>query len=112
MVADPVLPVEPCVGTQPQHVVVSWSRTAERLGKGDRLLWCWIEPESIGALDIHHDVVSCSRVSDKNGRTLYPRPERRGFTAHLDKLLFFRFASRCMVANEYFFTIQSPGFLK
>ena len=64
MVANPLLVFIPSIGAQPQHVIVGKARAAERLGKILFLLWRWIKPETICALDFHLHTLYylCERV--------------------------------------------------
>ncbi len=63
MIADALLVLEPRIRTQPQHVVVSKTHTTERPGKGLFLRGRWIEPEAVGAFDVHihtlHAIAHC-----------------------------------------------------
>ena len=56
MIADALLSLEPCVGAQPQHVVVDKARAAERPGKHGLLLGRRAAAETIGALDLHSHI--------------------------------------------------------
>ena len=75
MIADSLLPLEPRIGAQPQHVVVGKSRAAERPGKSHFLLRRRVNPESVGALDFHSHILSdmCkySNTYDTFGVALY-----------------------------------------
>lgn len=53
MIPDPLLFLEPGIGSHPKHVVVGKARTPERPGKDRFLLGRRIEPETVGSLDVH-----------------------------------------------------------
>ena len=78
MIADSLLPLEPRIGAQPQHVVVGKSRAAERPGKSHFLLRRRVKPESIGALDFHshilYDMCKYSNPYGTFGAALYLLP--------------------------------------
>ncbi|CAB3774107.1 hypothetical protein LMG29542_07586 [Paraburkholderia humisilvae] len=59
MVAEMLLPLIPGIGAWPEHMVVRKARAAERPGKNRFLPGRWVEPESVRALDIHSQVLSC-----------------------------------------------------
>ena len=63
MIADALLFFEPRLRTQPQHVVVSKTHTAEGPGKRLFLRGRRIKPEAVGAFDVHvhtlHAIAHC-----------------------------------------------------
>ena len=79
MIADPFLPLEPCVSPLAQHVVVGETSATERLGKHLGLLVGRVEPELVGAFRFHaryftQKLELCKVLFQR----FCPRPEGRG----------------------------------
>ena len=68
---------EPCIGTQPKHVVVSKASTSERLSKDYFLLWRRIEPKTVSSLNIHslHQYSKYCKIS----KSIHPTAKAVGF---------------------------------
>ena len=72
MVTDTLLSLHPGVSAQAKHVVVGKARAAKRASKDQLLLWRWVKPESVGALNVHsHGVYNMCNHHGAYGAALY-----------------------------------------
>lgn len=70
MIPNAFLSLHPRIGAQAEHVVVDKTRTAKRPGEDLLLLGRWVEPESVGAFDVHLPILSISCKDSQPNRRM------------------------------------------
>ena len=75
MVAHALLPLQPSITAQSQHGVVGEARASKRAGQDVFLFGRRIEPEAVGALDVHisHHTMFLCEIATKH-RSLIGAP--------------------------------------
>ena len=80
MISDSFLALIPRIGSQPEHVIISKTRTSKRRGKNRFLVGCRVEPEFICTLDGHgsHNIIRLCEPKRPHSRCCISFPRLMG----------------------------------